>query len=461
MSLSSVNKMSAPLEKEKPFFWTRQVLRSYFARRIVYAWERPSIMRKHIYTGAMGSIWASLIGGIFFVYFGTAIGMSRFQWGLMGGISSWLIATQLLSAFVTERTGRRKVIWFIFAVMDRGLRMGGILFAFWLWQKHISYGAVVLIASVALANFFGTMASPPWMSWLADIIPEKHHGTFWGRRTAWIAFSTIAVVLAAGFIADRIPTEHKLQTVMLIFMAATIIGIVDLAIHGTIPEPTMAMPKRDGFWAQILKPMKDRRFRPWLTFNACWTFAMTLGGSLVTIYFLEELGIKKNFLGGMVVITTVTLLGSLVTGKWSGTMVDRLGTRTVLFRGHVFWATLPLFWLVASPTTALIWVGASSLVGGISTTAATSAANKLITRLPPAENRAMYVAVSTSVGSIAAGFGVITAGIVLGWLENWHVVFAGHLLGGFHVLFIVSFCFRALCTALLIPRIPDYGNSRG
>lgn len=33
-------------------------------------------MRKHIYTGAMGNVWAHLISGIFFVYFGNAVGMT-------------------------------------------------------------------------------------------------------------------------------------------------------------------------------------------------------------------------------------------------------------------------------------------------------------------------------------------------------------------------------------------------
>ena len=107
----------------------------YFARRIVYAWERPSIMRKHIYTGAMGNIWASLISGLFFVYFGTAVGLTPFLWGLMGGLSSWVVVAQLLSASMTERIGRRKLVWFWFAILDRVLRLAGILLSLWMWQN--------------------------------------------------------------------------------------------------------------------------------------------------------------------------------------------------------------------------------------------------------------------------------------------------------------------------------------
>ena len=99
---------------------------------MVFAWERPSIMRRHIYTGAMGNIWAQLISGIFFVYFGTAVGMSEFQWGLMGGISSWVIGAQIVSARIAERTGKRKLIWFRFALTDRLVRLTGIVLALWM-----------------------------------------------------------------------------------------------------------------------------------------------------------------------------------------------------------------------------------------------------------------------------------------------------------------------------------------
>ncbi|KPJ70790.1 MAG: hypothetical protein AMS14_10025 [Planctomycetes bacterium DG_20] len=162
----------------------------YFARRVVYPWELPSIMRKHIYTGAMGSTYYALINGIFFVYFGNSIGMSRFQWGVMGAIASFLLTAQLLSAVLTQRSGRRKVVWFASAIAARGLRILGILVSLWLWHTGWVQASVVLIAFICLSNFFGAMAEPPWLSWLADIIPERDHGRFWGRRSAWIALSS-------------------------------------------------------------------------------------------------------------------------------------------------------------------------------------------------------------------------------------------------------------------------------
>ena len=72
----------------------------------------------------------------------------------------------------------------------------------------------------------------------------------------------------------------------------------------------------------------------------------------------------------------------------------------------------------------------------------------------------MYIAVSTSLGSIAAGFGAIAAGSLLGILGSWSMVLAGKTFEGFHILFLASFIMRLMCTAILIPRIANYTTAR-
>jgi MFS family permease len=320
---------------------------------------------------------------------------------------------------------------------------------------------VVLIGAVCLANFMGTMSSPPWLSWLADIIPEDEHGTFYGRRSAWIAVGVVAVVIPSGFLIDRIPEAHKLQAVMWVFVGATVIGLVDLLIHGTLPEPPMELAPRTQVLQAMLTPLRDRAFRPWLVFNVCWTFAMTTGGVLATIYFVENLEIKKNFLGGSIVLTGVGLLGSIVTGHWTGRLVDRFGPKRMLFWGHLVWASLPLFWVLATPASALAWLAAASLVGGTSSTAASTASNKFITRFPPAEKRAMYCAVSSSLANLAGGVGVIVGGLIIKGLHDWHFQLAGWVFGGFHVTFVASAVLRFLAATCLIRNMPERTSLNG
>ena len=116
------------------------------------------------------------------------------------------------------------------------------------------------------------------------------------------------------------------------------------------------------------------------------------------------------------------------------------------------WREIALFWLLASPATALIWLGAGSILGGTACTAATTAANKLITRIPPPSFRATYIAVSTSLASIAGGLGVIAAGTVLRFVGDHTFTVLWCTLGGFQILFLASLVLR-LVSLFLIRRI--------
>jgi MFS family permease len=442
----------------------RALLGRYFARRVVYPWERPGIMRKHIYTGAMGSIWGSLIAGLFFFHFGTSIGLTELHWGILAAGSAWLSTAQLVSAHITQRTGRRKALWFWFAITDRSLRLTGMLVAFWLWRAGWPYAAIIFIVAINVSDLFNSMTSPPWLSWLADIIPSEEHGTFWGRRSAWIAVATVVVIIAAAVLADHVSEQHKLQVIIGLFVLATIIGLADLLIHGTIPEPQMVLPERNHFWRQVLEPLRDRAFRPWLTFNAAWTFSMTLGGALAALYFLNELKFKNDFVGGVIVVSCIPLLGTMISGKWSGRLVDRFGTRPVLFWGHMAWALFPLFWLAATPQTARVMVAIAGAIAGVSCTAASTAANKLVVRVPPPGRCPIYTAVSTTLSCVVGGFAVLGAGAMLKALRGWSITIAGWPFGAFHLLFAVSFALRLLCTVAFVPRLdkhPPYPRAAG
>jgi Na+/melibiose symporter-like transporter len=290
------------------------------------------------------------------------------------------------------------------------------------------------------------------MSWMADVIPEDHHGAFWGRRTAWIALSVITTTVPAAILLDKVAEDWKTSAMIAVFALATVIGLLDLIIHGSIPEPTPAESQGQKFIHEILRPFQDRNFRPWLTFHTCWSFGLYLGGSLFIPFALKDMGLSEDLLGATLAITCLGFAGGL-TGGWSGRLVDRLGVKRIIFWGHLVWAFLPAMWLMARPETALYWLGAGSLISGVACSAANTAANKLVTRVPPPELRAVYVAVSSSAGSLAGGCGAITAGIIMYVFGESSMATPIGVIGGFQVLFMISLCLRVSTTVLLIRRI--------
>jgi len=444
--------MPAQTDNDNPDLTRRSLRDRYFLQRVVSPWEIPGIMRKYTYAGSMSHIWMMLASGIFFFEFGKTVGMSNLQWGLLAGVSSWLMPAQIVSALIAQRTGRRKVIWFCLAVAERTLRLVGILLSLWLWQAGWPGASIVLIVAICISSLSGMMALPPWMSWMADIIPKDSHGAFWGRRTAWMALSVIATTVPAAMLYDWTDDKYKVDVLLVIFILATVIGLLDLIIHGSIPEPVPAASQGQKFTHEILKPIRDHEFQPWLVFHTCWSFGLYLGGSLYIPFALKNMGLSGNLLGATLAITCLGFAGGL-TGGWSGKLVDRLGVKRIIFCGHLVWAFLPAMWLMATPETALYWLGAGSLISGVACSAANTAANKLVTRVPPPELRAVYVAVSSSTGSLFGGCGAIAAGFIMYAFGASSITTPLGALGGFQVLFLISLCLRISTTVFLIPRI--------
>jgi MFS family permease len=442
-------------EKSQPGFPTKKS--AMFRRRDVAPGELPWIMRRHILTGSLGTVWGTLVSGILFTWFGNTIGMSQLHWGVLGAIGAWVVLLQPVSALLGARFGSRKLVWYWFALGERVVRLAALAGAWLAWRAGLPSAWVILVALVALSGAAGSMSNPVWWGWLATLIPRDIQGSFWGRRDTWTSIAVAAVILPTTFLVDRIPAGTKPVAVFSVLMAASVIGILDILLHAAIPEPPVPDAKRTGSLASVLKPLRDRRFRPWLAFMGVWNLSMSLGGSLCMLYFMENLGLKDNLLGGAIAINVVAIAGSVVSARRMGRLVDRWGSRRMLLIGHLGWALLPAIWLFATPRTAVAWISVAGLVSGIFATAGNNAGLKLVTRFPPPEESPMYVAVSNATANIAAGLGSLTAGGFLQLMGGWTAP-VGHLtLSAFPLLFLLSFVLRLATTLVLVPRIREQG----
>lgn len=420
------------------------------AQGAILPWMLPAIMRKHIYTGAMGSVYITLLwGGIFIAAYGEAIGLTFRHWGLLGGLGSFALSFQMLGAYLARRLGRRRPIWFACCLAARLCRGLAVCLAFYFSRWNPAFGGAVFVGLIALGCACVSVAIPVWFSWFADIIPTEQHGSFWGRRSAWTSLASFAVLVPAGFVLDLVPDGLKAEALLAIFAVGIVLGCLDLFIHNTIPEPPLAPERGSRFWPQVVAVLKNGDFRPWLRFRCAWNFSMSLGGCMFMVFCVKELGFKRNLLGATLVMGALPLVVNMLVSPRMGRLIDKLGTRPVLTASHLAWATMPLFVFFATPQTALIVMAASSVMSSVACNTAINAATKFQTRIAPRPERAMYMAVSTCLGSLASGLGAIAAGEVLHSLDGLSWSAGGKVLTGFHVLFAVSFVLRASSTVLL------------
>lgn len=407
-------------------------------------------MRRHILTGAMGTLYGVLTTGMFQFAFGNAVGVSIEQWGILTAICSFAITLQTVGAFWGARMGHRRLIWYCLEFTGRLFRGAGFILALLLFLRgEHRLAPLAMIVFLSVSSFFAAAAAPVWYSWLADIIPEKVHGSFMGRRDMWISLGTIAVAVPCSYFLDATPQEFRVTALAAVFCVGLALGITDMMLHRVIPEPRITRKSPEPFREQVMAPIKNRDFQFWLFFTVMWNFAMFLGGALATVYFLDNLGIRNNFLGGALALIVVPYIGVMLTSRWSGVLIDRIGVKRVLIASHFCWAILPIFWIVATPATALFWLTVSSAVGGAGSSAAVNATNKYILRAPSRRRRAMYLAVTSCLSNLGGGVASLIAGYFLAALGDRHWLVLGKDCVPFDLLFLISLVLRFGAWSLL------------
>lgn len=410
----------------------------------------PSVWRKHIYTGAMGATYFTLLTGMILVAYLRELGVSYRGLGMLMGLSSFALSFQLLGAHVAARIGRRRTFWFYTAMLERLFRGVAVLVVFYLASENVALASVVFVGFMTLASMFSALAVPCWLSWLTDLIPADRHGRMWGVRSVWTGITIICIVLPCAWFIDRM-TEAGMGVhgMLVVFALGLALGYLDLFIHRTIPEPHMRAEPGKRLWPEVVKALGDAQFRPVLLFNASWGFSLALGASVSLVYLNEYLGFRQNLFMGVLALIAIPSVSGAFAAPYLGGLVDRLGCRRVLFWGHVLWSTIPLAFMMMRPGPHVVWaVAGLFLVTNIAMRAAMNASMKLTTRLPKREDRGMYLAVSACVGSLGFGAGALVAGEVMEFLDGWSVSLFGITFVGFHVLFGASALLRFASTAL-------------
>ncbi len=429
-------------------------MRDVYAHRPVAPGELPSLMRKHIYTGAMAMICYTLVGGMFFVDYGNRVGLSYWHWGLLNSVVTMAVLFQLVGARLAGLTGQRKKLWFRTAFVARLTRGVGIGLSFCLFPRSPPAAVASLIAFTSLAAVFEALSLPPWQSWLTAIIPRGLHGTFVGRRHAWLSSAGVLALVPCGIFLDRMHGEARLGTLVVVFAAGLLLGFIDIFIHRTIPEPESVRATTRSFLRQASAVLRDRLFRPLIVFRACWTFSAMLGGSLAMIYFVKDLGFTHKVFMGVLILQVVPSLSGALLAPRTGKLVDRVGARTVLFGAYGVLSVLPVCWILATAETASYWLAPAALVGGAAGTAGYIALDKVVLRVPARSERAMYVAVSNCVTGLVAAAAPLIAGFVLEALKDWKIFVLGREVVGFHLIFSASILL-SLFSMLLARNIPE------
>ncbi len=319
--------------------------------------------------------------------------------------------------FVVAATLAARVPWFL---------IGLIPFVF---GENKSAGLALFLATWAVMNVLLNLSGNLWVSWIADLCPEKIRGRYFSNHALWATVVGIVTPFAVSAALDRwfggVPSSaggeaplfdlHALGFA-LAFGLATVFGLAaGLFLRGQ-PEPERALPENpppiDADY--FLTPLRDARFKPFLAFVALFGVANGLGDPFWAPFQLEQLGLSYAYVGGVGVAVKGVVMA--ITLPFWGRIADRWGNTCAIGIALTLLLLNPVYFLFATPASARAFMAADAATSGAAWAGINVAIFNLALALSPGGRRELYFAAYVTILGAAQATTSVLAGSYLGSL---------------------------------------------
>ena len=261
-----------------------------------------------------------------------------------------------------------------------------------------------LIWLVILSSFFNSMSLPAWSSLLGDYTSESTRGETIGLINSVSQLGSLIAML----IAFTISLGQEGETTPTSFAAVLIIAAAASLISGVMALFTEEKPPRGASRSlQLDKLLKDPRLTRYLALNFLYGVGMSFAWPLFPMVITHRLHMK------VWQISTLSISSSLVsmlTQRWMGAYMDRIGRRPIVVLSRVMMGVAPVAYALATEW----WhIAVAELFLGLGMAAWQSSESTYVIDLAPGDLRATYLASSTAAFGFASFIGSNLGGIII------------------------------------------------
>lgn len=405
-----------------------------------------------------GAVWMYIITGAALTQFAKQLGMSKIGFGILAALPFAGCMFQLPVSYIIERYGHRKKLFVWLGIFHRAL---WLVVAAIPWLLPTTTRAQGMILVVAFSWSVGQMIGPAWVSWMADLVPERIRGRYFSRRSqvgqAVGLVTTLLIGLALDHATARGP-EALLKTAAGGLAVAALFGIVDFLFFLPVAEPVRRVPDRNVSWRHLLlPPLADKNFRIFLGYTALLTFSLGYINQFVWLYILDVARMSNTAANAMLILTPLAIF-MVMYPVW-GRFIDRLGRKPVLIVCTLLLALGSSSWIFVSHER---WL-AGYAVGMIATfmwpgvdLANFNVLLGLSTAQEDSQQRGAHVAINSTVVALSGIASGLFGGVVAQTLQDWRGSLFGQPLTYHGVLFLIASALRLLA-ALWLFRFEEPG----
>jgi MFS family permease len=402
--------------------------------------------------GAFATVFIVFSGGVFLTGLALMWGANDIEIGLLAAIPFLAQAAQLLSAYFVSKVGQRKPVVFWGIAIGRQLWWIFIplLFLSGEWRLYALIGLIIF-------SSIGVMISTPgWLSWMADLVPKRIRGRYFGVRSAAVSAATIIATICGGLILDKFRSlNHEQFGFAIIIGIAAICALIALLIMKKLPESSIGMFNLNMNYSLILEPLKDKNYRFLIIIFSLWNMAIGLGAAFFIPHMLNNL--HMNFTQISMYLSLAALTAILLNKPW-GSVIDKFGCKPVIAFCSFGIVLVPLIWWLPRPGFLWIFIFEAIYSGALWT-----GFNLAIFNIPivnsPKDKRIVYLAMF----SVVTGLGFFIASFIGGVLAEYlgHVswLIGKHAGVNYQILFTASAVLR-FTAAFLTLRLKEPQEKR-
>jgi MFS family permease len=432
------------------------------------AWPLRKSMGVVTLAWVFGAVWMNATAGTPLTLFAQELGASNFQYGLLTALPFVASLVSLPASLLIERTGRRKGVFLGGLYLQRAMWFPIALAPLWLLSRagHTAPGQAtsLLLGLMFLMYAAGAFGGPAWVSWMADIVPERLRGRYFSRRRQWGNLLAVPAALLVGWLLDRLvagagPMRHAetLRWCALIFMGSAVFGLADISLFQPLPENPRKPQTGSRLLKSLAEPLKNRQFLLLSTFVATLTFAVSVMGQFVTLYLIEKVRVD-DLIAQIMLLVVPMIAQSLVLPAW-GQATDRMGKKPVLTIAALGLIPAGLGWCCL--TDGNPWLGyVLSAAGTVLWTGVDIANFNLVLEMSDrntGSGGSAYFAVNSVIINVAGCLGGLAAGVLATGLGDWawRPIIGGKTYTFYDVLFAGSGLLRLAAVIVFLPLVKE------
>jgi len=388
----------------------------------------------------LATVFITFTGGAFLTGLALMLGANDFEIGLLGAVPFLAQLAQPLSAYLVDLTGARKAITVVASAIARQ--------CWWLVLPLVlvtaSWRLEAFILLVVVSNVTIMIATPSWMAWMADLIPGKLRGRYFGTRSAVVALTTVLATIGGGMILDHYRASDREPIGFAVISGiGCLFALVAVILLNRLPDRRPEEIRKPVDLSHFLAPLRSRSFRLLLNVSLGWNFAIGIAAPFFAAHMLTNL--KMSF----TLVSLYTALSSVMAISFNrpwGVVIDRFGCKPVMVVCAFGIAGVPLFWLFFRPDwlwllipeaiySGLLWAGFNLAVFNI------PMANS------PRDGRTIYLAMFSVVTGIGYFVSSVLGGILAQQWSGIHWQVGPQTIVNYHILFALSSLLRLLAAA--------------